>query len=198
MQVTGLSQFFTMFLKVRLQGEHTLQYCLCASHGACSLVSAKGLADKDMDENLAAACVIVAERPVRAAKGLQNQERHFTHGGEGTGKAVCRYNFAGARPAFEGQRRPSANPILVPRTSPLFPGAVARSLWQADPSARRWRPMSVLALALRSGLSSENPARLPRSFELGGGVLINKREGDRAPGARGSEEQHRDPGGGAS
>lgn len=119
MQVTALSQFFTMFLKVRLQGEHTLPYCLCASHGACSLVPAKGLADKDMAESSAAARAIARSglpEPRRSAKSrapLRSPGR----------KTRCRCHCAGARPALEGQGRPSANPILAPRASPLFPGA---------------------------------------------------------------------------
>lgn len=123
MQIAGSSHFFfTMVLKVRLQGEHALQCCPCASRGGCSLVSEKGSADKDTDES--AWLLHVALWPHGPCEQRRSAEsRAPLHSpGRGDGKdPVSLCFFAGARPASEGQRRPSANPILVPRASPALP-----------------------------------------------------------------------------
>lgn len=108
-----------------------------------------------------------------------------------TGKIVdCCYIFAEDRTNLLGQRRPSANLILVPWTRPLWRNLLARSLRQGGPSARRWRPTSVLALLARALGAAGKPARLPRSLELRVGILINKRVCQCEPGAprcRGAE-----------
>lgn len=79
---------------------------------------------------------------------------------------------------------------FAPRVPPPGPSRLARSLRQGGPSARRWRPSSVLALLAAALGAAGKAARLPRSLELRVGILINKRECQRAPGAprfRGAE-----------
>lgn len=86
--------------------------------------------------------------------------------------------FCRGQECFWGLKRTQQTPSLSLGAPPRL-----RSPRQGDPSARRWRPTSVLAVAaLWAQLG--NPARLPKSLELRAGILINKRECQRALGAR--------------